>query len=98
MAEPNPLRIVLLTPDLWPAFEDLFGTEGPCGRCWCMYWRIGPAYRRQPTESNQAAFRAIVSDGPPPGLVAFSGDLAVGWCQLTQRDALPWLVRASSRA
>ena len=25
------------------------------------------------------------------GLLAFDGDLAVGWCQLTPRDALPWL-------
>jgi GNAT superfamily N-acetyltransferase len=24
-------------------------------------------------------------------LLAFDGDLAVGWCQLTPRDALPWL-------
>ena len=32
--------------------------------------------------------------GPPPGLVAFDGDVAVGWCQLTPRDALPWLDRA----
>ena len=31
--------------------------------------------------------------GPPPGLLAFDGNLAVGWCQLTPRDALPWLDR-----
>jgi GNAT superfamily N-acetyltransferase len=34
-----------------------------------------------------------VESGPPPGLLAFAGDLAVGWCQLTPRDALPWLDR-----
>jgi len=27
------------------------------------------------------------------GLVAFDGDLAVGWCQLTPRDELAWLDR-----
>jgi GNAT superfamily N-acetyltransferase len=27
-------------------------------------------------------------------LVAFDGDVAVGWCQLTPRDELPWLDRA----
>ena len=26
-------------------------------------------------------------------LLAFDADLAVGWCQLTPRDALPWLNR-----
>jgi GNAT superfamily N-acetyltransferase len=35
----------------------------------------------------------LVESGPPPGLLAFAGDLAVGWCQLTPRDALPWLDR-----
>ncbi|HWE90551.1 MAG TPA: GNAT family N-acetyltransferase [Pseudonocardiaceae bacterium] len=35
-----------------------------------------------------------VTAGPPPGLLAFAGDLAVGWCQLTPRADLPWLRRA----
>jgi GNAT superfamily N-acetyltransferase len=58
-----------------------------------MYWRIGSAYRKQDTETNKAEFREMVEQGPPPGLLAFDGDLAVGWCQLTPRDSLPWLDR-----
>jgi GNAT superfamily N-acetyltransferase len=58
-----------------------------------MYWRIGSAYRKRPPDKNKAAFRDIVNRGPPPGLLAFDGELAVGWCQLTPRDALPWLDR-----
>jgi GNAT superfamily N-acetyltransferase len=88
------LTIRPLTPDLWPALEDLFGKIGACNGCWCMYWRIGSAYRKRPREENQAAFREVVEHGPPPGLLAFDGDVAVGWCQLTPRDALPWLDRA----
>lgn len=88
------LSIRPLTPDCWPALEDLFDNEGSCGRCWCAYWRIGSAYRRRTREENKAAFREIVLRGPPPGLLAFTGDLAVGFCQLTPRDALPWLDRA----
>jgi GNAT superfamily N-acetyltransferase len=83
-----------LTPDLWPALEDLFGENGAVGGCWCMYWRIGRAYRENPRSDNKAAFQEIVHRGPPPGLLAFDGNLAVGWCQLTPRDALPWLDRA----
>ena len=41
----------------------------------------------------RTAFHAIVNGGPPPGLVAFSGDKAVGWCQLTPRDELAWINR-----
>jgi hypothetical protein len=74
------LTIRPLTPDLWPAFEDLLANNGPCGRCWCMYWRVGAAYRKQSSEKNKTAFREIVKRGLPPGLLAFDGDLAVGWC------------------
>lgn len=87
------LTVRPLTPDLWPALEDLFGKHGACNGCWCMYWRIGAAYRRQPGEKNKAAFREMVEHGPPPGLLAFDGDVPVGWCQLTPRDAVPWLDR-----
>ena len=55
-----------LTPDLWPAFEDLFGENGAVGGCWCLYWRIGRAYRKKPREENRTAFREIVERGPPP--------------------------------
>jgi GNAT superfamily N-acetyltransferase len=87
------LSIRPLTPELWPALEDLFGEKGACNGCWCMYWRIGSAYRRTPREENKKAFREAVEHGPPPGLLAFDGDLPVGWCQLTPRAALPWLDR-----
>jgi hypothetical protein len=59
-----------------------------------MYWRIGAAYRRRPARTNKAAFREVVRRGPPPGLLAFDGDLAVGWCQLTPREQVPMLDRA----
>jgi GNAT superfamily N-acetyltransferase len=42
---------------------------------------------------SPGAFREVVERGPPPGLLALSGDLAVGWCQLTPRDAVPWIDR-----
>jgi GNAT superfamily N-acetyltransferase len=86
-----PLIIRPLTYDLWPALEDLFGRLGACNGCWCMYWRIGSAYRKQAHERNKAAFREIVKHGPAPGLLALEGNVPVGWCQLTPRSALPWL-------
>ena len=88
------LTIRPLTPNLWPAFEDLFGKGGDSNGCWCMYWRIGSVYHKRPRAKNRSAIREIVKRGPPPGLLAFDGELAVGWCQLTPRDALGWLNRA----
>jgi GNAT superfamily N-acetyltransferase len=82
-----------LTAELLPALEDLFADSAMCSKCWCMYWRVGSAYRKQPARDNRKAFRAVVKSGPPPGLLAFDGALAIGWCQVTPRDALPWLER-----
>jgi GNAT superfamily N-acetyltransferase len=91
-AEPElKLEIRPLTAELWPALEGLFGPLGACNGCWCMYGRIGANYRKRPRESNKADFRAVVKKGPPPGLLAFDSKLAVGWCQLTPRDAVPHL-------
>jgi GNAT superfamily N-acetyltransferase len=87
------LTVHPLTPDRLPALEDLFGEQGPVSRCWCMYWRIGNDYRKRPRDANKAAFCELVKGGPPPGLLAFDGDLAVGWCQLTPRQVLPRLDR-----
>ena len=50
-------------------------------------------YREAPRGANREALRQIVMRGSPPGLLAFDGDLPVGWCQLTPRAALPWLDR-----
>lgn len=88
------LTVKALTPDLWPALADLFGRAGASSGCWCMYWRLGPGYHDRPRERNRDEFLAIVQRGPPPGLLAFAGDTAVGWCQLTPRSALPYLDRS----
>jgi GNAT superfamily N-acetyltransferase len=58
-----------------------------------MYWRVGPEYRKRPREKNKNALREIVKQGPPPALLAFDGERAVGWCQLTPRQDLGWLNR-----
>ena len=55
------LTIRPLTPDIWHALEDLFGDTGACNGCWCMYWRVGTAYRKRPREENMAAFRKVVN-------------------------------------
>jgi GNAT superfamily N-acetyltransferase len=90
---PIKLKILPLTADLFPDLVDLFGSTGPCQRCWCMYFRIGAAYRKKNAASNKAAFRQIVNQGPPPGLLAYHGKVSVGWCQLTPRSDLPYLDR-----
>src|SRR5260370_37469905 len=78
----------------WPALEGLFGRAGASNRCWCMYWRIGPRYRDRPRADNKRDLRQLAASGQPPGLLAFTGDLAAGWCELAPRAELGWLARA----
>jgi hypothetical protein len=61
------LVICPLTPDRWPALEDLFGARGAVNGCWCMYWRIGSAYRKRGTMSAliAAALNAAKRAGAP---------------------------------
>jgi len=83
-----------LTAGHWPALEDLFGRAGASNGCWCMYWRIGPRYRDRPREDNQRDRQRLAAAGQWPGLLAFDGDLAVGWCELAPRAELGWLAHA----
>lgn len=82
--------IMPLTADLWPAFEALFGKQGACYGCWCTYFRLPPAVRRENNrERNKDHIRARIEAGPPPGLLAMKGDVAEGWMQIGPRFDIP---------
>jgi len=83
-----------LTKELWPAFEALFGSNGACAGCWCMYWRLPKGDWSNARHKNKARFRRLVADGPPPGLLAFDGNTAVGWVTLGPRENYPALERS----
>ena len=79
-----------LTPDLWPAFEELFGKQGACYGCWCTYFRLPPAARRASSGvRNKDHIRARIEAGPPPGLLAVEGGVALGWMQIGPRADVP---------
>jgi GNAT superfamily N-acetyltransferase len=88
------LDIRPVTPETWPALEDLFGPAGASNGCWCMYWRLGPRYRQRPRPENKRDLFGLVASGRPTGLLAFDGAVAVGWCQLAPRTDLAWLAHA----
>jgi GNAT superfamily N-acetyltransferase len=60
-----------------------------------MWWRLKTSeFERMSRDARETAFRAHVAEGPPPGLVAYEGDIAVGWVQVTPRAALPRFSRS----
>lgn len=83
-------KIAPLTPDLWPAFADLFGKQGACYGCWCTHFRLPPARRRENNrEGNRQFIKSRIEAGPPPGLLAFEDGQAVGWMQIGPRADVP---------
>lgn len=79
-----------LQPSDWPLIEILFGPNGACAGCWCMYWRTpgGKAWKSTPAALNRARFEALVRAGEAHGVLAFAEEGAepVGWCAIGPRS------------
>ncbi len=87
-----------LSPELWPAFEKLFGANGACAGCWCMFWRLEEGERYADVKGAQAKRRmkALVLSGEAQGLLAFVQGEPVGWLALGPRREFKKLDRAPS--
>lgn len=80
------LLIQPLTPNRWGDFETLFGKRGACGGCWCMWFRLKRTdFNRSKGDGNKAVMRSIVQSGKIPGILAYDGKTAVGWCSVSPR-------------
>jgi len=82
------LDIHPLTRDRWDDLATLFDRPGDPKGCWCMYYRV----RSRDFEGlwgagARAAFREVVDEGPPPGLLAYRHGNPVGWCAVAPREA-----------
>jgi GNAT superfamily N-acetyltransferase len=81
-----------LIPDRWKDFEELFGSEGAFGGCWCMQWRLPESvWVQQLGVPNHEAFRNIVMSGAVPGLLGYIDRRPVAWCSVGPRTAFPTL-------
>ena len=84
-----------LTPERWGDLEDLFGSRGACGGCWCMWWRQTQAeFDRNKGEPNRRAMKRIVESGRVPGILAYDQGRPVGWCSVGPRESYPRLKRS----
>lgn len=89
------LRIRPLTPERWPDLVDLFGSNGACGGCWCMWWRLKRSqFVKQKGPGNKRALKRLVNSGDAPGLIAYAGKRPVAWCSVGPRDVYPVLDRS----
>lgn len=85
-------HFVPATPDRWNDLEELFGERGACGGCWCMTWRLSPKEFNAGKEAkNKSRLRSLVKKGREPGVLAYAGEEAVGWCSVAPREEFPRL-------
>jgi GNAT superfamily N-acetyltransferase len=84
-----------LTRARFADLEQLFGANGACGGCWCMWWRLTSAeYGARRGERNRRALASLVEGGTVPGLLAYDGRTPVGWIAIEPRSAYPRLSRS----
>ncbi|HKA24528.1 MAG TPA: GNAT family N-acetyltransferase [Candidatus Eisenbacteria bacterium] len=89
------LKFAPLTPARWDDFAELFGPRGASSGCWCMWWRLERKdYRAGQGATNKRRMKKLVGEGPPPGLLAYQGERAVGWIAIGPRSDYPGLARA----
>lgn len=81
-----------LTSKLWRDFELLFGEQGACEGCWCMYWKLrGKAFAQNAGDNARQMQKNIVDAKIIPGLLAYSEGYPVGWVALEPRSQYPRL-------
>jgi len=95
LGKPAAFTVHPLTPERWREFEVLFGSHGAYGGCWCMWWRsTRREFEERKGEGNRRALKAIVDSGKAPGLLAYLGKEAVGWCSVAPREEFSSLERS----
>lgn len=84
-----------LTSTRWEDFEALFGPNGACGGCWCMFWKQTQSeFDETKGERNREMMRQRVDAGEVPGILAYADDEVVGWCAVEPREEYPRLGRS----
>jgi GNAT superfamily N-acetyltransferase len=95
MTESLDLTFHPLTQKLWRDFEILFGPNGACGGCWCMYWKLrGKAFSESTGEAARQMQRSVVEAGIVPGLLAYMDSIPIGWIAVEPRAVYPKLAHA----
>ena len=83
-----------LSPGDWPLIARLFGPQGACGGCWCMWPRVekgGKTWEAAKGKPNQDRFRRLIQAGEVQGVLALAGQEPVGWCSFGPRADFPRL-------
>lgn len=88
-------RIEALSPQTWPAFEEMvLRHNGIFGGCWCTWFHDGhPSCqgRGETAEGNRAIKKRLVEEGVAHAALVMDGDEAIGWAEYGTPAELPTL-------
>lgn len=84
-----------LTQKLWRDFELLFGHNGACGGCWCMFWKLrGKAFDEATGDTARQMQKSVVDSKVVPGLLAYADGYPIAWIAVEPRSAYPKLAHS----
>ena len=96
MTQTTQLQFHPVTPDRWKDFEKLFGPNGACAGCWCMWWRLPRAeFTQKHYGGNKRVIKKIITTGQEPGMLAYADSEPIGWCAIAPREVYPSLDRSN---
>jgi GNAT superfamily N-acetyltransferase len=78
----------LLSKDNWGKFVQFFESNGACGKCYCMYFRL----KKQDYEEgkangdNKEAMKKLVWDNQATGMLGFYEGQPIAWCAFAPRE------------
>lgn len=91
------ISIHVLEPSDWPLIARLFGSNGACGGCWCMWWRVekgGKTWEEAKGEKNRSRMQRLVKQGAVHAVIASIDGEPVGWCSYGPRTSFPRLMNS----
>jgi GNAT superfamily N-acetyltransferase len=91
------LRIVPTDEVEWDDVAAVFGDRGPGSRCWCQRYKLFPGESFAGLGPDVLAERLREQTEGGSGLVAYLGDVPVGWCAVEPRPAYHGLLRRTFR-
>lgn len=84
----NQITFEPLTKKNWDNFVQLFGNNGACGNCWCMYYRLNQSdfLEGKAADGNRDAMKEIVWESKPAGILGLYEGQAIAWCAFAPRE------------
>jgi hypothetical protein len=84
----NELSFQPLRRNLWTDLEELFGLNGACGGCWCMFWKLrGKAFDEAKGYCHAPDAQIHCGFGHGDRSARLSNGEVVGWVAVEPRSA-----------